>query len=213
MIITAHGGALGTGRNSQKYFDTIANYKVDAIEVDIMKRGEVLYLAHILPPISLKRAIKLDYVFEFCKTHNFKVNCDVKQKFLVKPVLALAERMGATDFVYFTGTVLPEDVVNLTAGTALLNESFFNKKIPLRIDTLGEIKKYIDSFNNPRILGINIKYQYATNEFISKAKEVGLGLSLYTVDDVVALERIIKNEDKPYNVTTNLPDRAIDFLK
>ena len=45
-MITAHGGALGTGRNTQAYFDNIDKYQADAIEVDIWKKGDLLYLSH-----------------------------------------------------------------------------------------------------------------------------------------------------------------------
>ena len=34
-MITAHGGALGTGRNSRMYFDNVSAYNADAIEVDV----------------------------------------------------------------------------------------------------------------------------------------------------------------------------------
>ena len=44
MIITAHGGALGTGRNTKAYFNSIDKYGADALEVDIYKSGDLLYL-------------------------------------------------------------------------------------------------------------------------------------------------------------------------
>ena len=43
-MITAHGGALNTGRNTYKYFKAMESLEMEAIEVDIrLKKGE-LYL-------------------------------------------------------------------------------------------------------------------------------------------------------------------------
>lgn len=206
-MITGHGGALKTGRNTYKYFSTIAKYKVDAIEVDVMKRGDTLFLGHILPPLFLKNAIKLDYVFNFCKEHNVKVNCDLKFSHIVKPVIELAKKMGATDYLIFTGNVMPSDVKDIDAGEVYVNNAFYTKKYPLTIDNLENIKKYLDSFGNKHIVGINIPYRYAGNEFILKAKEIGLPLSIYTCDEKALLERLIPFEVA--NITTNLVDIAL----
>ena len=35
-MITAHGGALNTGRNSYKYFKAMENLSMEAVEVDIL---------------------------------------------------------------------------------------------------------------------------------------------------------------------------------
>ncbi|MDR0751000.1 MAG: hypothetical protein LBF12_00210 [Christensenellaceae bacterium] len=210
MWITAHGGALNTGRNTMKYFDTIKNYKVDAIEVDIMKKNDILYLGHILPAFSMKKTIKLDFVFDYCKQYNFKVNCDLKQKGLVKDVLTLAKRMNACDLVYFTGSVTPADIPYLTDGIVFLNNSFYSKKHMLSIDNLANIKSFLDSFKNERILGINFPYHNATIPFLEKAKELNLGLSIYTVDNADELKRLITyGSETIKNITTNLADIAI----
>lgn len=211
MIITAHGGAMATGRNTYRYFRKMTGYKIDAIEVDIMKRGKTLYLAHILPAIFVRGKIKLSYVFEYCRKHNVMVNCDVKSKGLVKPVLELAKTMGVEDLVYFTGAVCPKEVIFLTAGSAYVNQVFYKKKFSLSLDNLCGIKRYIDSFNNPRIKGINIPYIYASNELVCRAKEIGLGLSIYTVDDPAVLERLIPLA--PDNITTNRIDVALALKK
>jgi len=41
-MITAHGGALGTGRNTKAFFKNIDKYNADAIEVDIWRNGSSL---------------------------------------------------------------------------------------------------------------------------------------------------------------------------
>lgn len=207
MMITAHGGALATGKNTYRYFRKMSDYKIDSIEVDIRSWNKVLHLAHTLPRPFLFRAIRLSYVFDYCKKHNVMVNCDVKRKGLVKPVLDLAKSMDAADYIYFTGSVAPKEIPNLDAGIVYVNNLFYDKKYSLSVENLPKIKEYLDSFNNPRIKGINIHYSYASNEFIKKAKEIGLGVSIYTVDDAAMLERLIALE--PDNITTNRIDLAL----
>lgn len=102
MLLTAHGGALGTGRNSALYFETIKDYDADIIEVDVHKKGKLLYISH-LSRLFPKKAIPLSFVFEFIKKHDFSVNCDIKRGGLAKSVLELAREMGVANRVIFTG--------------------------------------------------------------------------------------------------------------
>ena len=157
MIITAHGGALNTGRNTKLYFDTIADYSVDAIEVDIYSgRGGRLYISHMpMLPWRQKRALPLSFVFEYVKEQGFKVNCDVKQKGLVKPVLDLARSLGAEEHIYFTGSVSPAEIKDLTAGEAALNVVFFGGLVP-SVKTAEKFKKVIDDCQNERVKALNL---------------------------------------------------------
>lgn len=208
MIITAHGGALNTGRNTHKYFETVANYEVDAIEVDIYKRNDILYISH-LPKLFYKKAITLSYVFDYLKKNNFKINCDVKWKGLVKPVLELAEEKGVSDRIYFTGYVSKEDLRYLSAGEVYLNAGFF-KSLKPKTENLEAIKNIIDNLNNDKVKGINVNYRYCTEEFLAKAKEIGLAISVFTVDNKEELKRLIQHKELA-NITTNIIDVAIEY--
>ena len=207
MMITAHGGALKTGRNTQKYFDTIEAYDVDAIEVDIYKRNNHLYISH-LPKLFYKKAITLEWVFEYIKTHNFRINCDVKWRGLVKPVLEIAKKIGVEEKIYFTGFVTREDLKDLDAGEAYLNAGFFKPQKPI-VKDLDTIKKTLDSLNNQRVKGININYRYCSDEFLTAAKELNVPLSIFTVDNKADLLRFLSREEIA-NITTNIVDVALE---
>ncbi|MDR3264084.1 MAG: glycerophosphodiester phosphodiesterase [Clostridiales bacterium] len=209
MMITAHGGALKTGRNTTEYFDAMTGYSMEAVEVDIRLQKGVLVLAHFLPPFFKKNAVRLEDVFEYCKKNNFKVNCDVKEKGMVAPVLALAKACGASEYLYFTGNVMPYEIEDLTDGAVFVNTHFYEKEIPLKAENLAAIKKYLESFGNARIYGINIPYRYADDAFLAEAERIGLKLSVYTVDDAALLERLIKRG--VYNITTNTVDTALNI--
>ena len=95
-MITAHGGALGTGRNTRRYFERAAEYRADALEIDVRKKDGLLYISH-LPAIFVKRKITLAEAFDEVKKLGLRVNCDIKQRGIVKDVLELAKEKGIAD--------------------------------------------------------------------------------------------------------------------
>lgn len=204
-MITAHGGALGTGRNTRRYFDNIDKYRADALEIDIWKRNGVLYLSHLPALFSIKNKITLKEALEIVKMAGLKVNCDVKKKGITADVIALAKEVGVQDNIYFTGAVTLEDSKIVDAGEVWLN-TFNFKDIGITPENAAEIKKIIDATGNPRFRGINIHKKYATDEFMKAAKEAGLGLSVYTVDDAAEQARLLAFG--PDNITTNQPVTA-----
>lgn len=208
MLLTAHGGALKTGRNTPAFFQKMIEYNADVIEVDIYKKGQLLYISH-LPKLFVKRALSLEFVFGYIKENNFMVNCDLKTKGLVEPVLKLAKEMQVQDKIIFTGAVTKKDIEHLKSGQAYLNAGFF---FPNKIKTtnLGCVKSTIDSLNNPRIKGINISYRYCSEQFLERAKDIGLELSLFTVDDICQLKRLMSHQEIA-NITTNIIDKAIEI--
>lgn len=210
MFITAHGGSLKTSRNSHYFMKKIADYNVDIIEVDIRKFGKLLYLSH-LPTLFPYFTTYLRYAFKFISQYNFKINCDVKKNGLVKPVLDLAKEMGVADRIIFTGKISPEDIKYLDAGEVYLNKTFFKLKCP-RVKDVKWMKEYIDSFNNPRISGLNLKYIFVTDEFIEECNKYNLPISAFVVDDVKEMIRLFKHT-KLANFTTNIPDVALEMLE
>lgn len=208
-MITAHGGALNTGRNTYAYFKAMENLEMEAIEVDIrMKNGE-LYLGHLHVPFFKSKRIPLRYAFEFCKKYNKRINCDVKASGLVKPVQQLAEEIGIEHLVYFTGSVAPWEIKDLGGCDVYVNTSFYASKFLLTTANLPKIKEYLDSFNSERLKGININFLLTNKELWLKAMELGIGVSIFTVDIDKVLEDII---DLGFdNITTNRVLEALEF--
>lgn len=208
MLLTAHGGALGTGRNSTKYFDVIRDFAADVIEVDIYKRGGLLYISH-LPRLFPKKALTLNFVFEYIKKYDFMVNCDVKRGGLVQSVLALAKEKGVEDKIIFTGSVKKKDLHYLDAGQVYLNVGFFPKKP--KVKNLVTIKSIIDAQNNQRIKGLNLNYRYCNEKMLDEAARIGLKLSVFTVDNTAELDRLLKRKELA-NITTNKIDYALEAV-
>ncbi len=209
MLITAHGGALGTGRNTPKYFETIKDYKVDAIEVDIHMRAGILYISH-LPKLFYHKTLPLSFVFEYLKETPFLVNCDVKRTGLVAPVIKLASVYNVQDRLYFTGAISKKDLADATSGDIYLNAGFFS---PVRVTAanLELIAEKISLLDCQNVKGLNLNYKSINNVFLDKAKELGLALSLYTVDDKDKLKELLTRKELA-NITTNRVDIALDYL-
>lgn len=203
-MITAHGGALGTGRNSKAYFEAIERGEIvsDAIEVDVRGCRGNLYISHS-PTLNSGGKIPLTYVIEFAKKHKLTVNFDIKSSRLFVPVRDLVVEMGAEEFLLYTGSVKPRHIKYLTAGQVYANRSFFGRR-KFCAQTVKNIKDYLDSFGNDRLKGINVSYKKFDKAFFDECARVGLKVSLYTVDDEDALKTYLPMGLD--NITTNRPD-------
>lgn len=210
-MITAHGGALNTGRNTKKYFELMANLNADAIEVDIRSKKGELFLGHTHIPFMKKNRIPFSYVLEFCKKYNKRVNCDVKEKGLVKPIQQMAEAMGIEHLIYFTGSVSQDEVKDLGKCELYVNDTFLLPKFLITSSNLPKIKEYLDSFNSPSLKGLNVNCLYVSKKVCLEAKALGLGVSIYTVDDEKALEELVNMDFD--NITTNKIDVALTKRK
>lgn len=209
-MITAHGGALGTGRNTYKYFEEMERHtEIEAVEVDIRRAGGKLWLGHVVVPFSKQKRIPMEFVFEFCKRNNKRVNCDVKLRGMVADVVKIAKDVGALQYVYFTGAVCKDDIPYLDGAEVYLNNSFY----PFRLseENLPAIKEYVGSFGVPGIRGLNVNYKFCGERLREAVTAAGMGLSVFTVDDLSELEKIVNCGYD--NVTTNQPLKAYEFLK
>lgn len=199
MMITAHGGAMNTGRNTQAYFDNIDTYKADAIEVDIWKKGDLLYLSHLPSPFGYKKKLTLKYAFEVVKKKKIKINCDLKQTGIIRDVIALAKEIGVEEYLIFTGEARLSDSQYVDCGQVWFNRMGI-KYVKQNVKALKEL---LDSFGNPHFAGLNIKYTKIDDELLEECRKYDLKLSVFTIDDEEVMKKYAKKIDG--NITTNRP--------
>ncbi|MBR2480698.1 MAG: hypothetical protein IKB56_05260, partial [Clostridia bacterium] len=72
-----------------------------------------------------------------------------------------------------------------------------------------KIKAYLDSFGIPNVKGINVSYVRVNDKISKKAQEIGLGVSLFTIDNEEKLKEFLQYDID--NVTTNLIDKALEL--
>ena len=183
MMITAHGGAMNTGRNTQAYFDNIDKYKADAIEVDIWKKGDLLYLSHLPSPFGYKKKLTLKYAFEVVKKKKIKINCDLKQTGIIRDVIALAKEIGVEEYLIFTGEARLSDSQYVDCGQVWFNRMGL-KYVTKNVKALKELLDIDD-------------------EFLEECRKYDLKLSVFTIDDEEVMKKYAKKIDG--NITTNRP--------
>ena len=206
MLITAHGGAHGTGRNSKLYFSRIPEYECDVLEVDVRKRKGKLYISH-LPALFPGRHLSLEYAFENVKEYDLFINCDMKEKGLTKEVLELAEKMGITDKIFFTGWVIGVEEAKALPG----GKVFFNKipGIPFKEGNAEKIKQVLG--DNPRLAGINAGKLLVNEKFLEECVKAGVAVSLYTLNSQADAEKYSKLS--LFNLTCNNPAAVRKLIK
>jgi len=205
-LITAHGGAQGTSRNSKEFFDGLRNGAIlaDAFEVDIWGKDGCLYLSH-LPNFNKNICFKLEDAFELAKEKNLRLNCDIKKSSLFLPTLNLAKKMGVTHLIYFTGATKPRHIKDLDDSEIYANRSFY--KMRTNANNPRKIKEYLESLNNPRLKGINVSYAKAGQKFIQECVEIGLPVSVYFADKEEEIKFLLSLGVA--NITTDYPSIAV----
>ncbi|MDE5618712.1 MAG: glycerophosphodiester phosphodiesterase [Clostridia bacterium] len=206
-MITAHGGALGTIRNSKLYFARADSYLCDTLEVDVRRKGGRLYLNHTPRFITLMGTLSLAYAFDVVKDKDMLINCDLKSRGIAQAVESLALEMGVADKLIFTGSITEKEASELTCGMA-----FFNSLdgISYSAGNAGEIKRRLDSYNSKVFAGINVNKWLVTDEFIRECVAEGIKVSLFTINS--RREALKYATMGLYNITTNIPDTVYSIV-
>lgn len=182
------------------YFENISAYNADAIEVDVYKRGGVLYLSHLPSLFLYRKKITLAEAFAIVKQRGLKINCDLKMSGLVRDVIDLATELGVKENLIFTGAVRLTDSDVLTAGDAWLNKI---KGLPYIAKNVPAIKRALEESGNPHFAGLNVNKYMARDDFLAACRNHGVKLSVFTLDSYRQLSRFMRWGVA--NVTTNLP--------
>lgn len=201
FTLTAHTGCEGTKNNSLNSVTAGAVAGADIVEIDlfITDNGEML-LSHGTP---VGGEFTLEQAFSHIRGFaGLKVNIDVKTDNDLSPVVALAEKYGLSDRIFFTG--IDKEKTELVKNTAPEISFYFNASVDA---SLIEDDSYIDELSQEVIsmgaLGLNIKYCLCSKKMVEAFHSKGLKVSLWTVDNRFDMKRILKL--CPDNITTRKP--------
>ena len=217
-IITAHSGADKRPDNSLEFVRYALESTADALEVDIQKdpaSGELI--------ITHDRDLSGQYprlreVFALLAQHPaMRINCDLKPAGLEWPVYQLAEEMGVTERLIYSGTV---DVKTMKSRPQLVGvEVFLNleeyvenlyvnyRDIPNFELTAAETICRVCKENGVRV--VNVNYNLVTRRFIELLAAEGIGVSVWTVNDSEAIRYFLARG--AYNVTTRSLAQALQL--
>ena len=184
-LITAHSGCMGTPQNSIASVKKGIESGADFIEVDLNfaedgtpvlshdspKGGETLYKDAL---DVLKNSPKVEF------------NLDVKSTANLKEAIAMAERAGVADRIFFSG--VKEEFVAEFKKQCPKARFYYNVNVGKRTD----IGKLITRAKEIGALGLNLNYKGASEKLVRKCHDAGLLVSVWTVDKKKDIDRMKK---------------------
>ena len=224
--VTAHSGADGTEDNSAAFLRYALATEADAVEVDVRLSEDALYLSHdaVYNPAT---ATQLSEAFELLRgCPDKQLNCDLKEAGLELAVLDLAREYEVENQLIYSGTVdlalLDLDDASLDDVQVYLNiENLLQPEAAVLRDKAGRmnpdelaqldfselVRPLLVRASELRIAAVNMPYQLYSPKVAEAAADLGLGLSLWTVDD----ERMLFNlmNAGVLNVTTRSIRRTL----
>ncbi len=213
-MITAHSGCDGTVPNSTAYLRHALRTGADALEIDIRRSaGGVLVLSHDIPEEAAD-PVTLEEAFSILADSCMKINCDLKKYDLEEEVLKTAEKAGIDrGRLILTGSVTDCMHARQRLGDLCV---FINAEelIP------GFYEPFLAGRPDPDVFTIltercraggmdviNINYKVCTEELFRNCREAGIALSVWTVDETGAMERMLTKGVR--NLTTRMPSEAL----
>ena len=207
--ITAHSGCDGYATNSEEYILHALSLPISALEVDVRRNLDGSLILTHNPLEHEQDYLTLREAFGLLRTVNVCINCDLKEKGLEHDVLNLARESGINrERIIFTGTLTDWRDEELSEFVWLNPEEV--------------IRDFYEGNNDPeRVIleaaehhypAVNIDYRYVDDKLLRQAERYGVGVSLWTVDDVQALT---ENLYVPpiINITTNYPIKLYTFMQ
>lgn len=215
-LITAHTGADGTPDNSLEFVRYALESKADALEVDVQAdpvSGELI-ITH--DEVLSGEYPRLREVFALLSQHpTMRINCDLKPAGLEWPVYRLAEEMGVTARLIYSGTVNVDAMKShpqLAGVEVFLNleeyveNLYFNyRDIPNFELTAAETICRVCRENGVGV--VNVNYMLVTRRFIELLAAEGIGVSVWTVNQDKAITYFLSRG--AYNVTTRSLECAL----
>lgn len=210
MMITTHSGCDGTGMNTMEYLIYASSLKVDAIEIDIRRDIDgKLVLTH--DPVGKNRLLSIETAFDFLKDKLIKINCDLKVTNLEFDVLKKAKEFGVQDRIILTGSITDPMKFRKQSHVA---EVYINAEelIPNFYKMINDneqvfrlmCSKCLEAGYNV----VNLDYHVCDEIMIKQCSQMGLSLSLWTVDDDCAMGKMMEYSVVS-NITTNHPQKAV----
>ncbi len=209
VMITAHSGCDGRAMNSEEYIRHALALPIGALEVDVRKNFDGgLVLTH--NPIEPGQDyMTLGEAFGILRAVNVCINCDLKEKGLERDVLNLADESGISrERVIFTGSLTDWRDVELSEFVWLNPEEVIRDFYEGN-NASGRVIMEAAEHHYP---AVNIDYRYVNEELLRQAERYGVGLSLWTVDDVQGLPKSLY-ATRIINITTNHPMRLYTFMQ
>ena len=210
IMITAHTGCEGTPENSMESILKGIELGADSVEIDVRMdpHGKMRLTHNELPDYS--DTLLLETALRTIAEKGAAVNCDLKEEKLLYPVLEAAEALGIPrERLFFSGSVdvslLAKDPSVVKRSRVFLNvEQLFkymskDTELPGTWEERGTlfdvyIEKTAEIVKRLGVECINPSYRMMTPLRITACNALGIGLSLWTVNDEADQERLLRED-------------------
>ena len=210
MMITAHSGCEGTGKNSMEYLQLAMQLPIDVLEIDVRKAEDgQLLLSH--DPIGDMPLLTLEEAFAALKDSRLCFNCDLKEYNLEDDVLACAKKCGIdTDRILFTGSVTDcrhfmgrGKGITVHINAEELVPDFYERMMVGGSAGKEAMEELLAGARESGYDTLNLDYRVCSEEMFRRCREEQLNLSVWTVDDPEDMRRMCALGAA--NITTNHP--------
>lgn len=220
-LITAHSGCENTPENSLLSIQTGISLGADCVEVDVRLRSDgTLWLSHDVPEESAQ-PLTLAAAFEAVLPAGMAINCDLKDADALYPVLALAERLALPRAqLIFSGAVsipalLKDENVARRSRIFLNSEEIVSHLTAAPAPSRQQQAQYLlenraavaQLLRTVQAEALNAPYKYFSLSDIALLQAEGIALSLWTVNEEDALQRLLPVN--ALNLTTRQPRAAL----
>ncbi len=206
--VTAHAGCLDTEANTPESFRAALAFPVDCLEADVRFTPEnVPYLAHDALAAPLRdKAMSLADLLRLVAPHpGVRLNLDIKEYTGIGKMSDLVTRSGIRSRVLLTG--ITADVVGRVRKEGdglpyLLNAS---PSLRERFTDAGAAE-LAGRIRESGARGLNVHHRLLTARLARRLRAAGLSVSVWTVDDVRRMRRMMRLS------VDNITTRRIDTL-
>lgn len=209
FTITAHTGCEDTPDNSLESIDKSFESGADIFEVDVwFDKSRVPILTHDDPAggePSLEDAFR-----RLVQYKSMRCNIDIKRTDNLREILCLAEKHGVFDRIFYTG--INGDYVEAVRNSTPEIPYYLNMDvIPPEEQTAGYLLSLVEKVKSCGAIGINCRYDNATQKLVDIFHQNGLLVSLWTVDEESDMLKVLSLS--PDNITTRKPGKLKNVIK
>lgn len=203
FTVTCHAGSFSTKPNSLESVEVAVKWGADIVEFDVSFRPDgTAVIIHDSAP-SMNQGILLDDALKIvASVDKCKINLDIKSTANLPEADRLVNKHGLFERVFYTGVF--EDWVDTVKNTSAIPYYLNHKITAEEANSIDLINGIISKTQSCGAIGINSNYRFATKEFTDIAHQNGLLVSLWTVNKIKDMVKVI--EMQPDNITTKKPD-------
>lgn len=179
IMLTAHAGAENTKPNTRQSIIHCMKSSCDIVEVDVRKVNDCFFLSHD-PIDSINGCTSLNEALNLAAHYKKPLNLDLKEAGLYYDLCHDPLIIKNKELIYFSGTVEVEEL-----NKASLENIFFANHVFMNIENFvyQELDYIVDFFHTTKTLGLNIPINKINKLLVSKMKENGILINVWTIDN------------------------------